>query len=60
MKCLKEAAQRVMNSDRAYKIKRDFILKVYFSAPVDTYQTGEGREGGVSEIASVLCPAVIS
>lgn len=21
------------------------MLKVYFSAPVDTYQTGEGREG---------------
>lgn len=60
MKCLREAAQRVMNSDREYRIKRDFIFKVYFLVPIDTYPTGAGKGGGGREIASVFCPAVIS
>lgn len=43
MECLKEAAQRIMDSDRAYRIKRGFIFKVFFSAPVDTSVWGGGR-----------------
>lgn len=48
-------------SDRTYRIKSGFIVKVYFLALVDTCQSGEwGEERGVSGITSVLCSVVIS
>jgi len=55
VECLKAAAQRVMGSDSVYRIKRAFIFKVYFSAPVDTCQSGEGERRRESVELSVCC-----